>query len=103
MDVSRVDSSLFVPTTQVMVHLPIQEYCHGEDDLWLLNSHSLLVVHHYAATWEEWSRRDDTRGKRTRQVYEQLKYDKEADDTIRPWLSEFVQQVGWWTAKQLLP
>jgi hypothetical protein len=103
-DVSRVDSSLFVPTQQVMVHLPIQEHCHGEDDLWILNSQSLLVVHHYGGTWEQWSRRgsSDPRGKRTREAYETMKYDKQADDTIRPWLAAFCHQVGWWTARRLL-
>jgi hypothetical protein len=102
MDVSRVDSSFFVPTSQVMVHLPIQEYCHGEDDLWILNSQSLLVVHHYGGTWEQWSHRDDTRGKRTREAYEQMQYGKQADNSIRPWLAAFVRQVGWWTARRLL-
>ncbi len=103
-DVSRVDSSLFIPTKQVMVHLPIQEYCHGEDDLWLLNSQSLLVVHHYGGTWEQWSRRgiSDPRGKRTREAYDRMKYDKQADDTIRPWLAAFIKEVGWWKARRLL-
>jgi hypothetical protein len=34
LDMSRVDSSLFVPTQQVMVHLPIKDYCLGKDHLW---------------------------------------------------------------------
>jgi hypothetical protein len=34
LEVSRVDSSLFVPTQQVMVHLPIRDYCLGKDHLW---------------------------------------------------------------------
>jgi hypothetical protein len=103
-DVSRVDSSLFVPTEQVMVHLPIKEYCRGEDDLWILNANSLLVVHHYGGTWDQWSRRgsSDPRGKRTREAYDQMKYDKQVDDSIRPWLKAFVQEVGWWTAQRLL-
>jgi hypothetical protein len=102
MDVSRVDSKLFVATKQVMVHLPIQEYCQGEDDLWILNGQSLLVVHHYGGTWEQWSHREDTRGKRTREAYDRMQYDKQSDDYIRPWLKHFVRQVGWWTARHLL-
>jgi Glycosyltransferase family 92 len=102
MDVSRVDSNLFVATEQVMVHLPIQEYCQGIDDLWLLNGQSLLVVHHYGGTWEQWSHREDTRGKRTREAYYRMQYDKQSDDSIRPWLKRFVQDVGWWTARNLL-
>lgn len=100
-DVSRIDSSLFVPTEQVMVHLPIKEYC-PSDNLWILNTHSLFVVHHYGGTWEQWSHRQDTRGKRTRQAYDKMKYDKQTDDAIRPWLREFVNTVGWWTAIGLL-
>lgn len=104
MDVSRVDSSLFIPTEQVMVHLPVKEHCRGEEDLWILNTNSLLVVHHYGGTWEQWSRRgsSDPRGKRTREAYDQMKYDKQVDDTIRPWLAVFVKEVGWWTARRLL-
>lgn len=102
MDVSRVDSSLFVATEQVMVHLPIQEYCQGEEDLWILNGQSLLVVHHYGGTWEQWSHREDTRGKRTREAYDRMQYDNQSDDSIRSWLSHFVKQVGWWAARSLL-
>ena len=101
-DVSRIDSKFFVATEQVMVHLPIQEYCQGEDDLWILNGQSLLVVHHYGGTWEQWSHREDTRGKRTRQAYDRMEYDKQSDDCIRPWLNQFVNEVGWWTARRLL-
>ena len=101
-DVSRVESKFFVATEQVMVHLPIKEHCQGEDDLWILNGQSLLVVHHYGGTWEQWSHRKDTRGKRTRQAYDRMHYNKQSDDSIRPWLKHFVDQVGWWTARQLL-
>jgi hypothetical protein len=102
LDVSRVDSSLFVPTQQVMVHLPIKDYCRGEDHLWALNANSLFVVHHYGGTWEQWSHRKDPRGKRTREAYDKMKYDKQTDDNIRPWLADFVNQVGYWTARDLL-
>jgi len=101
-DVSRIDSKFFVATKQVMVHLPIQEYCRGENDLWIFNGQSLLVVHHYGGTWEQWSHRDDTRGKRTREAYDRMQYDKQTDDNIRPWLQGFVQEVGWWSARRLL-
>jgi hypothetical protein len=100
-DVSRVDSSLFVPTTHVMVHLPVKEHCNG-DDLWILNAFSALVVHHYGGTWEQWSHRKDTRGKRTKDNYEKMKYDKQIDDSVRPWLAGFVNDVGFWKARNLL-
>lgn len=102
LDVSRVDSSLFVPTDQVMVHLPSKTHCRGEEHLWVLNSYSPIIVHHYAGTWEQWSHRKDTRGRRTKEKYALLQYDKTTDDHIRPWLQQFVNQVGIWQARNLL-
>jgi hypothetical protein len=104
LDVSRVDSDLFVATEQVMVHLPSKTHCHGgrEEHLWVLNSWSPIIVHHYAAGWEVWSHRKDTRNKRTRENYEKLMYDQQSDDNIRPWLEDFVQSVGTWQAMALL-
>ncbi|KAL3923819.1 MAG: hypothetical protein SGILL_001423 [Bacillariaceae sp.] len=104
LDVSRVDSELFVPTEQVMVHLPSKTHCHGgeENHLRVLNSYSPIIVHHYAGTWEQWSHRKDTRGRRTRENYEKLMFDKKSDDSIRLWLQEFVNQVGLWQARGLL-
>jgi hypothetical protein len=104
LDVSRVESELFVPTKQVMVHLPSKTYCHGgqEEHLWILNSHSPIVVHHYAGTWEQWSHRKDTRGRRTRENYAKLMFDKTTEDHIRLWLHEFVDLVGFWQARGLL-
>jgi len=103
-DVSRVDPSLFVPTEQVMVHIPVKEYCNGGDihHLWIPNVMSPLVVHHYAGTWEQWSHRKDSRGKRTRAAYEQLMYKKQPDDSIRPWLENLIQNVGYWKTRDLL-
>jgi hypothetical protein len=103
-DVSRVDPSLFVPTEQVMVHIPVKEYCDGGSmhHLWIPNVLSPLVVHHYAGTWEQWSHRKDTRGKRTRAAYEQLMYTKQADDSIRPWLENLIKNVGYWKTRDLL-
>jgi hypothetical protein len=104
LDVSRVDSELFVATDQVMVHLPSKTHCHGgrEEHLWVLNSYSPIIVHHYAAEWKIWSHRKDTRNKRTRENYEKLMYDQQSDDKIRPWLEEFVHSVGTWKAMSLL-
>jgi hypothetical protein len=100
-DLSRVDSDLFLPTIQVMVHLPIKQYCNGQD-LWLLNSWSPFIMHHYGGTWEQWSHRKDSRGIRTRENYDKMAYNKGTDDNIRPWLSHFVQHVGYAVAKDLL-
>jgi hypothetical protein len=100
-DLSRVDSDLFLPTLQVMVHLPIKEYCNGED-LWLLNAYSPFIMHHYGGTWEQWSHRKDSRGTRTRENYDKMAYHKGTDDNIRPWLSQFVRHVGYAVAKDLL-
>mmetsp|Transcript_28107 Transcript_28107/g.68348 ORF Transcript_28107/g.68348 Transcript_28107/m.68348 type:complete len:519 (-) Transcript_28107:234-1790(-) len=123
LDVSQIESDLFVPHEQVMVHLPSKKYCHTggapshlaktstskdggggglEQHLWVLNAHSPLVVHHYSGTWEQWSHRKDTRGKRTWENYQKMAYDAATDDTVRPWLQQFVDQVGSWTARQLL-
>jgi Glycosyltransferase family 92 len=125
LDVSMVESSLFIPHEQVMVHLPSKKYCHMggspahlggggggsrgngsdgalEQHLWVLNGHSPIVVHHYSGTWEQWSHRKDTRGKRTWENYQKMAYDTSTDENIRPWLKLFVDQVGWWTALQLL-
>ena len=104
LDVSRVDSELFVPTDQVMVHIPSKTHCQGgqEEHLWILNSFSPIVVHHYAATWNIWSHRKDTRGRRTREGYEKLMFNRTTDDRIRPWLQQFVHQVGHWQARGLL-
>jgi hypothetical protein len=100
-DLSRVDSALFLPTTQVMVHLPIKQYCNG-DDLWLLNVWSPFIMHHYGGTWEQWSHRKDSRGLRTRENYDKMAYNKGTDNNIRPWLRYFVQNVGYSVAKDLL-
>jgi hypothetical protein len=124
LDVSQIESSLFIPHEQVMVHLPSKKYCHTggtpshvagsgerpgsrtvgglEQHLWVLNAHSPIVVHHYSGTWEQWSHRKDTRGKRTWENYQKMAYDASTDDHIRPWLQEFVDQVGWLTARDLL-
>ena len=104
LDVSRVDSDLFVPTDQVMVHLPSKTHCHGgqEEHLWILNSFSPIVVHHYASSWDIWSNRKDTRGRRTKENYKKLIFDKTTDDRIRPWLQQFVDEVGNWQARRLL-
>jgi hypothetical protein len=102
LDVSRVASNLFVPTEQVMVHLPSKLHCGREEHLWVLNSYSPFVIHHYAGTWEQWSHRKDTRGRRTLDKYKKLLYNKTTDDDIRPWLRGFVDYVGWWRARTLL-
>ena len=106
-DLSRVDPKLFVPTEQVMVHIPIKEYCtpegtDGNQHLWQLNVQSSLVVHHYAGTWEQWSHRNDSRGKRTLENYQKLMYNKQTDDNIRPWLRKFVAEHGYWQSWDLL-
>lgn len=100
-DLSRVDSRFFLPTTQVMVHLPMKEYCNGYD-LWMINAWSPFIMHHYGGTWEQWSHRKDSRGTRTRENYEKMTYNGGTDDNIRPWLSYFVQNVGYSIAKDLL-
>ena len=56
---------------------------YGYEDLWLLHKEFLLVVYHYGGTWEQWSHRKDTRGKRTRRPYNRRHYDKQSDDSIR--------------------
>ena len=100
-DLSRVDSYLFLPTTQVMVHLPMKQYCNG-NDLWMINAWSPFIMHHYGGTWEQWSHRKDSRGTRTRENYKKMAYDRGPDDNIRPWLNYFVQNVGYSAAKDLL-
>jgi len=102
-DVSRVD----VPDLVVNdPHRPLLKYCRN------VTSHikvkdSPFVVRHYVGTWEQFTFRDDIRNHDgEREASEKFKsfqdLDNGDDDGVRPWLTEFVNDVGSETAAKLL-
>jgi hypothetical protein len=87
---------------EVNAHRPIKRLC-MEENLRIDNRDSPFVVYHYAGSWEQWTYRNDFRTKRQREGFEKfLALDKYVDDTIRPWLADFVETHGNDLAKYLL-
>ena len=101
-DVSRISNRLFIPS-QVNAHRPSKALC-SEDYLRIENRESPFVGYHYAGSWEQWNFRNDFRPKRLRSNYDLLSFDDTTsqDDSIRPWLNNFVQSMGKNLAKELL-
>jgi len=103
-DVSRVaDDQLYFDN--IYVHRPIKQYCSVAHMKSLRNAQAPFVVHHYLGSFEQWSYRDDPRkwahtGKKG--SYDKLSKARRVDDHIRPWLEEFVRQVGLELATELL-
>jgi hypothetical protein len=65
------------------------------------NAQSPFVIHHYVGSWEQWGYRNDTR--RTKQAWLDMKaIANDYDDTILPWLKDFVDLLGMDKAKILL-
>ena len=90
-------------STEVSPHRPLKRLCDIEN-MRKVNVESPLVVHHYSGSWESWNYRNDFRPKRQRQYFDLLRFDNEnsQDDSIRPWLQEFVKNQGTELAKFLL-
>ena len=104
-DVSRVNLHQLSPI-DIDPHRPVRAFC-KENDMWIQNEQAPFVVHHYIGTYEQWSFRDDPRktfnnGTRSRQRFDSLAYDTDADDNIRSWLQDFVDTIGYKQAKELL-
>jgi hypothetical protein len=106
MDVSRVDPHELLPDN-INPHVPLKSVC-GKDSLWIKNKNALFVVHHYVGTLEQWTFRQDPRittinGTKSReQFHQELAFDKNADDNIRPWLGRLVGELGYNRTRQLL-
>ena len=87
-------------------HMPLKARYPKEMKL-LKVADSPLVVRHYVGTWEQFTFRDDVRdhdGHRdaSEKFKEYRDMDFGDDDGVRPWLEEFVQNVGSETAMNLL-
>lgn len=101
-DVSRIPNHFLVPS-QVNAHRPSKVLC-SEDYLRIENRESPFVGYHYAGSWEQWNFRNDFRPKRLRENYDMLHFNgtNNQDDTIRPWLNDFVESIGSPLASELL-
>lgn len=90
----RARDSDFV-ATEVSPHRPIKRLC-DIANMYKLNAESPFVVNHYSGSWEQWNYRDDFRPKRLRENFDSLYFDNEVDqdDSIRPWLNDFVKEKG---------
>ncbi|KAL3906211.1 MAG: hypothetical protein SGILL_009361 [Bacillariaceae sp.] len=101
-DVSRIPYSTLDFTHIGDPHRPVREYC-TKEDVWIANTDSLLVVHHYIGRFDQWSFRSDPRKqtleqRRTRQQFDQYMgtLNVTRDNSIEKgkWLSKFVRDVG---------
>ena len=104
LDLKRVSPQDLVPVDSI--HLPIRRFC-TQRKLHTRAPHSLLKIHHYLGTFEQYTyRENDARLGNERSVaqfqYQQSFHNPETDDDIRPWLSGFVQQQTKDGAAQLL-
>jgi hypothetical protein len=80
----------------VGVHRPVKTMC-PEKDRDTIHRHASFVVHHYPGTLEQWTFRNDGRSlwTRNKEAYQGLaKRAKKLDNSIRPWLQDFVQAHG---------
>lgn len=79
----------------VSPHRPLKRLC-DVGNMRIVNAESPLVVYHYAGSWDSWNYRNDFRLKRQRQFFDLLHFDDEnrQDDSIRPWLRDFVEEQG---------
>jgi hypothetical protein len=89
----------------VGVHRPVKTLCSEEDRGGTHHRHASFVVHHYPGTLEQWTFRNDGRSAWTRnkEAYQGLaKRARQLDNSIRPWLQDFVQAHGEDLAHRLL-
>ena len=79
---------------EVTSHRPIKRLC-KEELLRMTIEESPFVIYHYVGTYEQFSYRNDFRLKRSKDNFVKLKeLNKYVDDTIRPWLNDFVHTHG---------
>jgi len=104
LDLSRVPTQRMV-YGQADVHRPNDELC-SENQVWTMNIHSPLILHHYIGSLEQFTFRSDVRhGKRTYEEY--LSYQTVHAGVVnvwetRRWLIDFISTVGVTTAAYLL-
>lgn len=82
-------------------HRPLWAYC-PKSELFTHIKDNLLVIHHYAGTWEQYTFRDDYRAMKTKEEFDKYNSRNLDDDAIRPWLDGFVQDKGVEAASTLL-
>jgi hypothetical protein len=84
-------------------HQPVIRLC---TDRYRKSPVSPFVLHHYVGTFDQFFYRDDSRPHaRSNEVYEAFRGDEHAeveDDSMRPWLKEFVASAGHELASALL-
>jgi hypothetical protein len=87
----------------VNAHRPVMALC-SEADMRTLVRQASFVAHHYPGTLEQWTFRDDGRAwTRNQEAYTGLaKRARKLDDSIRPWLQDFVNVHGEDLAHRLL-
>jgi hypothetical protein len=102
-DVSRVNAERDLIPQEVNAHRPIKRLC-SEKYLRITNQESPFVAFHYTGSWEQWNYRSDFRPKRKRENFDKLYFDteNETDDSLRPWLKQFVDTHGPDLASRLL-
>jgi hypothetical protein len=99
-DLSKVSEDRFIPN-EINAHMPIKSKC-SSAYLRIPNSESPFVAYHYTGTWKQWNYRNDFRPKKKRENFDTLYFDNDRDDTIRPWLNDFVNKNGKELARALL-
>lgn len=79
----------------VNAHRPVMALC-SEADMRIMVREASFVAHHYPGTMEQWTFRDDSRAwTRNPEAYQGLaKRARKLDDSIRPWLQDFVNLHG---------
>jgi hypothetical protein len=96
------DTLVFHPDN-INAHMPLKTKC---PFTWfrMESKESPFVTYHYSGSWEQWDYRNDFRTKRKRELFKGLKFNinEYQDDSIRPWLGEFVGRNGHELAHQLL-
>jgi hypothetical protein len=96
------DTLVFHPDN-INAHMPLKDKCRAT---WfrMENKESPFVTYHYSGSWEQWDYRNDFRTKRKREFFEGLRFNinEYQDDSIRPWLADFVGRNGHELARQLL-
>lgn len=100
-DLRRVQNWMidFNSTTSVHslidVHRPVKAVC-DENNHYTHPRNASFVIHHYPGTLEQWIFRNDARDwTRNKEAYKELaKRGKKVDDSIRPWLEDFVSRRG---------
>ena len=110
-DLSRI-GDVDIRVGEVNPHMPIAQLC-SKSHLWLYRHESAFVTNHYTGTYDQWTFRDDHRGDRTRQVWQEMiddvngnsngQHRRDGDDhPMLLWLPRFVSSVGRSMALSLL-